>query len=257
MLNKIAKLEQLLKLANEGLTREEFIEFLGNIVKLVKRVEIRLDDAISGMSETHIKLKDKIKSDSELSLTDLRALMGKEMSRINKSIDDKIKEADTKLGEVKNGENGKDADEVKIVKNVLAQIVIPEYKETILDDAFEIRNKLETLNDDDRLEIVAIKDLREELDEIKQIKSQSLGGGGLSKISMDIHILDPYTPTGTVNGTNKDFVLQRLPNPSTSLKVYKDGQKMQLTTDYTLSDKTITFITAPLTDSIIEVEHRI
>ena len=257
MLNKIAKLEQLLKLANEGLTREEFIEFLGNIVKLVKRVEIRLDDAISGMSETHIKLKDKIKSDSELSLTDLRALMGKEMSRINKSIDDKIKEADTKLGEVKNGENGKDADEVKIVKNVLAQIVIPEYKETILDDAFEIRNKLETLNDDDRLEIVAIKDLREELDEIKQIKSQSLGGGGLSKISMDIHILDPYTPTGTVNGTNKDFVLQRLPNPSTSLKVYKDGQKMQLTTDYTLSDKTITFITAPLTDSVIEVEHRI
>jgi len=257
MLNKIAKLEQLLKLANEGLTREEFIEFLGNIVKLVKRVEIRLDDAISGMSETHIKLKDKIKSDSELSLTDLRALMGKEMSRINKSIDDKIKEADTKLGEVKNGENGKDADEVKIVKNVLAQIVIPEYKETILDDAFEIRNKLETLNDDDRLEIVAIKDLREELDEIKQIKSQSLGGGGLSKISMDIHILDPYTPTGTVNGTNKDFVLQRLPNPSTSLKVYKDGQKMQLTTDYTLSDKTITFVTAPLTDSVIEVEHRI
>ena len=257
MLNKIAKLEQLLKLANEGLTREEFIEFLGNIVKLVKRVEIRLDDAISGMSETHIKLKDKIKSDSELSLTDLRALMGKEMSRINKSIDDKIKEADTKLGEIKNGENGKDADEVKIVKNVLAQIVIPEYKETILDDAFEIRNKLETLNDDDRLEIVAIKDLREELDEIKQIKSQSLGGGGLSKISMDIHILDPYTPTGTVNGTNKDFVLQRLPNPSTSLKVYKDGQKMQLTTDYTLSDKTITFVTAPLTDSVIEVEHRI
>jgi len=219
MPNKIDKLEQMLKfvdafkkaLTDEGLTKKEFVESLDNIVKLVKRVEKRLDDAISGMSETHIKLKDKIKSDSELSLTDLRALMGKEMSRINKSIDDKIKEADTKLGEIKNGENGKDADENRIIKEVFANIKkdikipkIEEIENNLPKLGERIRDSLELLKGKDRLDVSAIDGLEELLKGLEKRKGGMMGGLRPSPTGVE-------TPTGTINGTNKVFTVSFTP----------------------------------------------
>jgi hypothetical protein len=86
--------------------------------------------------------------------------------------------------------------------------------------------------------------------------SRSLIGGGFSKIAMDGHIVDNETPTGTVNGVNTDFVLANTPNPANSLKIYVNGQRMQLTGDYTISVKTITFLTAPPTTSIILCDYK-
>ncbi len=73
---------------------------------------------------------------------------------------------------------------------------------------------------------------------------------------MNIHIIDDETPNGTVNGVNTDFTISLTPSPTTSLKVYVNGQRMKLTEDYTLSSKTITFVTAPPTGSILTVDYR-
>lgn len=59
----------------------------------------------------------------------------------------------------KDGEPGKDADEKIIVDKVLSKIKLPEYKETVLDNAEQIANKLETLKGEDRLDASAIKNL--------------------------------------------------------------------------------------------------
>lgn len=127
----------------------------------------------------------------------------------------------------------------------------------ILDTPEQLRDKLETLQDSNRLSISAIHDLEERLDELKkQIWSGSKGGGGFSKIAMDSHIIDDETPTGTVNGINTAFVLAGAPNPSSSLKVFINGQRLKLTTDYTFSVKTITFLTAPQVGDIISVDYR-
>jgi hypothetical protein len=61
-------------------------------------------------------------------------------------------------------------------------------------------------------------------------------------------------PTGTVNGSNKDFVLANTPTAG-SLQVYVNGQRFTVTEDFTLSGATITFVTAPPTTSKILCDY--
>ena len=55
-------------------------------------------------------------------------------------------------------------------------------------------------------------------------------------------------PGGIVNGQNTIFTLAQTPDPTT-LKVWRDGQLMQIEVDYTLTNKQIEFVEAPLAGS--------
>ena len=79
---------------------------------------------------------------------------------------------------------------------------------------------------------------------------------GFSKIHLEGHIIDDETPTGTINGVNTIFTLANTPNPPASVKVYVNGARMRITEDYTLSGRTITFLIAPPTGSIILNDYR-
>ena len=120
----------------------------------------------------------------------------------------------------------------------------------------QIADKLETLEGDNRLKIKVIKDLEEKLEELEQTRRIG-GGGGISKIALDTHFIDDETPSGTPNGVLTTFTLAYTPNPPSSLKVYADGQRLNLTTDYTFSARTITFLTAPLTNVILKVDYKL
>lgn len=134
------------------------------------------------------------------------------------------------------GQNGKDGNEVT-----------PE----------QVRDKLESLQDDQRLSISAIHELEEILDELRK-RPVGRGGGGFSKIAMDSHIIDDETPSGIINGSNTAFILAGDPNPLSSLKVYRNGmrQKVGVGEDYTISGRTITFTIAPVSGEIILCDYR-
>lgn len=123
----------------------------------------------------------------------------------------------------------------------------------------EIRDRLEILNDDERLAISAIAQLEEKLKDLeKKVGTRAGSVGGFNYASMDFHIVDDETPTGTVNGVNKVFTIKNIPNPVSSLKVYVNGQRMRASgVDFTFAGVTITFVTAPPTDSVILVDYRI
>ncbi len=70
-----------------------------------------------------------------------------------------------------------------------------------------------------------------------------------------IHV-ENETPTGTVDGANKDFVIANLPDPTASLEVIVGGITLILDTDYTIDDYTISFIEAPAPDSVIRTNYR-
>jgi hypothetical protein len=95
----------------------------------------------------------------------------------------------------------------------------------------------------------------------KQIEYFGRGGGGVDTaevvgiINANLKFADDETPTGDVDGVNTDFVLTNTPKDS-SLKVYVNGSRMRLTEDYTVVDKTITFITPPPSGSIILTDYR-
>jgi len=159
----------------------------------------------------------------------------------------------------KNGKDGKDGKNGKDGKDANQEEIIEKIENDLPTLATKLRDALELLQGEERLDVKAIgglEDLIKKLD--KKIDDKPMGGGGgFSYIHMDRHIIDDETPSGTVNGTNKAFVLANTPNPSASLKVFVNGQKMTLTEDYTFSGRTITFVTAPPTTSVVRVDYRI
>lgn len=66
---------------------------------------------------------------------------------------------------------------------------------------------------------------------------------------------DRETPSGTVNGSNTVFTLANTPTAG-SEHIWVDGVLQTYTTDYGLSGTTITFVSAPLTGSVIVSSYR-
>jgi hypothetical protein len=76
----------------------------------------------------------------------------------------------------------------------------------------------------------------------------------------EITFVDGATPNGTVNGANLSFTLPSVPNPSTSVKLYKNGILLMPNLDYTLNGATITFSNlagAPATGDALQSYYRI
>lgn len=176
---------------------------------------------------------------------------------------------------------GKDADEDKIVENVLASMpkydigkvakeaaaiavtLIPEQEKEEIDIVKEISSL-----PNDSIELGMIKGLTEQLENIKQVvhkvasrKMQQVGGGdvvtagagvtitrtpgGKRQIAASGSAVTIYqdTVSGTVDGANVTFTV---PNAiSAAIMLILGNSSYQLTTDYTVSGTTITFLTAP------------
>lgn len=64
------------------------------------------------------------------------------------------------------------------------------------------------------------------------------------------------TITGSVDGSNTQFVLANLPDPKLSLKIWVNGVKYDLSTDYSLSASTVTFTFAPPSGSVITAHYQ-
>ena len=62
-----------------------------------------------------------------------------------------------------------------------------------------------------------------------------------------LHPVWGEVPTGAIDNSNKDFVLANTPIDG-SVRVYLNGQRLKLTTDYTITGATITLNTAPYSD---------
>ena len=92
--------------------------------------------------------------------------------------------------------------------------------------------------------------IKDYLDKNLQIRIPWSGGGRSFQFS------DGETPTGAVNGANKDFVLANTPDPVTSLAVFVNTTRKTLTTDYTLSGTTITMTSAPRSGAILRCDYR-
>ncbi len=241
---------------NEAITREEFKdEFLKHfqeVIKAVEKIKSHLEDEYKNKAQ---ELGEQASGDREMNKNELGKLKreyafkaNQAIKEINQILDKKIEEINLKLLLVK---DGKDADEDKIVAKVREQIDIPKIEEKT---AEEIRDGLEGLKGDERLDASAIKGLGDRLDKFgKTLKTKWVGSlGGVPRPQF----VDNETPGGTVNGSNKAFTVNNHPSPAESLRVYVNGQRMKLTSDYTYSNKTITFTTAPGTGAVLLVEYR-
>ena len=111
----------------------------------------------------------------------------------------------------------------------------------------QVRDKLEELTGEDRLDKSAIKGLAEEIERLEKIKNTRVVSVGGLRQSLFFEI-----PSGAVNGVNTVFEFSTIPNPNLLFFVV-NGQLLRGSgIDYTLSKRTITTTTAPPTNSIIQ-----
>ena len=242
----MTKSEQFLetwKIVKGSLTREEFLNSFKTVLDFVKK-------AVQDLTQKYVEISTK--------LSNLEEKVNNKLSSVKNGQDGK----DGQKGD--DGRDGKDSDPQEVARlssqlaitAVLPKIpTIEQVGEKIPIWGEKIRDSLELLQDSDRLEISAIKDLQEKLDELRELKTRTIGGGGFNYGAMDIHIVDDETPTNS--GDNLNFTIAHIPSPTSSLKVYRNGQRLRITEDYTFSGVTITLLTAFSAGEILLVDYRI
>ena len=169
----LKKLEKLFSLMDsDTLTKEDFLKSFENVVSLVLKIEKRNSEAVELLEKTYSRLSEKVRDDYISSLSDFK----KEFSKfVNTQIEKITESVDKKMKMVR---DGKDADETQIIKNVISQIKLPEQKEIILDNAGQIRDKLEILKGEDRLDKSAIRGLDDLLKSGYMIEKPIFSFGG-------------------------------------------------------------------------------
>lgn len=126
--------------------------------------------------------------------------------------------------------------------------LIPTVPEQVVSTPEEIRDKLESLKDDERLDKSAIKGLDEELKSIRSIKgTTSPGLFGMKQMRMV-----SFSFTG--DDVTTVFYLPKEPGAKgLAIWAYYQGQHLQLGTHFTVANKTFTCVGfTPQTGSVIE-----
>lgn len=72
-----------------------------------------------------------------------------------------------------------------------------------------------------------------------------------------VGFLDGETPAGSVNGVNTAFVLSQIPSPAGSLTVYRNGLRLMLNQDFTISAANLVFSLAPQTGDTVVCSYRV
>ena len=281
-------------LRKDHLGREEFLKEFERVLAFVKQLKNTNKQVISGAYERvnllALRLKENNEQDIEKAKLEMTGLIEDYLSKVETATNQKMREVDEKVKELKNGIDGKDADEQAIADKVLREVqspIIEKIEKNLPKLGEPIRDALELLDGDQRLDKSAIRGLDELLEKHNGQNIPYVGGirylsqlvdiligsdladghaivwdatnkrwknGEVSGTST-INFADSETPTGDVDGANTDFVLAHTPETG-SLKVYLNGMRMSLTEDYTLATATITFLTAPDSGSIITCDYR-
>lgn len=227
---KAETLKELLKLTNDGLSKAEFLKAFKKITEQVLRVEVK---AIEKINKAIIELKDTQDTTLKATQGDLSDLT----SQLTQLVDKALKEQENglnfikdKMIKIKDGKtpikgidykDGKDADEKKVIKNVLKQV--PDNTEEI-----------------DKLE----KEIEETNKRIDTLKTK--GGGGVSALGVAQAfkwIANTEKPVGLINGTNKVFTVSKTIFWVAGFTA--SNQQIAELPNFTYINKTITFDLAP------------
>jgi len=213
------KLKELILLANDGLTKDDFLDSFKKVIDYVTQTEKRLTKVIDTKTDVRkqeinrILLDAKNANDTTLSKVKQRMFEVVNSLFIKSNINKKIKEIDDKLASVTNGTDGINADEEKIVKNVLKQVKIP------------------------KIDTTEIEKLREDLKQNKRLK-----GGGTSAIGVAQtfkYIGHTEKPSGTIDGANKVFTVNK--NIFWVAGFTISNQQIAELPNFTYAGKTVTF----------------
>lgn len=246
-MDDLKRVEDIIKLITNSLTKEDFIKAFSQVIKLVQDLKKTNEKEFALIHQAVKAFQNKLDSDTSLTLSEMK-------SKVNEIISDKFSKMFEEHKKEMYLEMEMEMDKMHEEMNCMPS------KEEILKEAeqtpAQLRDKLESLKDGEKLSIQAIQDLSKILQDLeKKMLSGIEGVKGQKYGSIRTQYFDDETPEGTKNGVNTDFTLKFVPAKN-SLKIYRNGVRQRITEDYTLSSRTITFLIAPASAEIILVDYR-
>lgn len=207
------KFQQLLDAyEKDRLTKEDFLSSVDKLIAMLdKRMEkdkSELDKGMLTIAKNYTDLKSKFESYIDERIGKLTKIEQGTIDRLQAKFEATERDLRARLAELKDGDPGDDADEQAIYDKLFVDLQKP-IVETIENDlpqlGTKIRDGLELLQGDERLKIEAIKDLREELDELKKWRKGFVGGTGV--IASSRGAVRAYDISGLLDGVTKTFAL--------------------------------------------------
>jgi hypothetical protein len=161
----------------DAMSADEIIKAFEQIIAYVKKTDGQINSKLVELGKLYQQAIDEIKNGGKADFSKLREQLmtycTTEMARMMAEHDKKMMEVDTKMDSVQDGE---DADEERVIelatKAVLEQIPPP--KELEPETPASVRDKLEILEGEDRLDVSAIKGI----EPLKNAKGRPIGFGG-------------------------------------------------------------------------------
>lgn len=241
-LNKLS--QALFAMDDYAVSKEDFLRQFKRLLEFLKKLKAKNQGEFKNLNQSIADLSEKLKGDNYNEVTSHKS----EINELFNSLSAELRKiADDKIASMVDGIDGKDADEdrVSIIASERAlEAVVPliptnkTLRKQILAMGRLLRKALKK-----KLRISDIKDLREELDELKKSKVIMTGGGS----SGGGHIVKAYDLSDQLNGVLKTFAL---PAFWRVISVHSSSfpNAFRPTTDYTTdaSAMTITF-TAEIT----------
>lgn len=217
------------EMLDDHLGKAEFLKAFEQVIDHVKDNDSKTAKAVKEIADALTKKTDELGATTTEALNQLRSqvnevFVGERLAEMQALIDTKLSGVDDRMARVKDGERGEKGD-----KGDDGQDGSP-------DTPIEIRDKLESLPEADKLVIDAVKGLRQEL--IKLAKKSGGGGASMPVAHWPIH------ETFTMNGTDTTVTLQQAigAQGTAIFGLRYQGQVLDLTTHYTVDGNKITFV---------------
>lgn len=257
---KLNKLQALLKMLDESITRKEFTEFFQNVINQILRVEKTISDKQNqAVADLKVLFNDLKGNTTQYTESEIKTAINTLQARVEKSMKDEenlmnfIRDKVKRIREGKDGKDGKsivgpagkDADESKIIKAILDRIEIPDLK--------DLEEKIKNLETKPNMQIfggnrpitvqgsgtVKTKTARV-INFTGATVSQSTDG--VTTVAISAGGANVETPTGDVNGTNTTYTVLNTPK-----FIVIDGATYYEGFGYSLAGLTITTGIPPVT----------
>lgn len=240
---KLQKLQEILKLVTESITREEFLKSINAVVTYVEGIKKTNETEFAAIHSGFKALSEQFKTEKDTDMSDIQGQIESVLESFNTEKTSKLGEIDARMGEIRqptDGYPGKDADEEAVKNAVLAEIKIPTIEEVENDLpklGTQIRDALELLQDGERLDASAIRNLPEFIKSNPSIAGVLTATALYSLADVNVAGITPgqsilwngnqwisYTPasgggsgyqqptSGVVNGINTVFTFATAPN---------------------------------------------
>ena len=252
----LAKLEQLINLLDEQVSKEDFTKAFEQVLNLVVQIEKRTVDAITQLEKTYATLTDKMQSNHASAYSDLKGqvnqvFVGERMNEMKKEHQSKMAEIDKKIANVKDGNSPTSGEIISLIRPLIPAPIKGDDGE-----AFPVEKAKIILN---QMFDEMKKDFAQKFQQsAERTMSIARNGGRLGLGGQSVIVPRPLsniTPVGSINDINTDFILPKAPTKNGE-RVYLNGVRMRSgsSNDYTIVGKTLTFNTAPLTGDVILVD---